>query len=133
MTTTTEPLFAALRTCPKKVADGVWITHPETGDQLRVRRRFAEHHAEAYRAAALQHEAKNGPDTAKAADAEIDAAAMASGVIVDWRLAGNAERPYDAAAMTAVLLDPDYADLRRWINHEAERRANFRPDDAVKS
>lgn len=128
-----EPLFAWFRTDPKKMADGVWIEHPDSGDRFRVRRRFADAHAAAYRQAQLEFEANHGPDSSKSreADAIIDATAMARGVIVDWKLTSDTGRAYDVNAMRDALVDPNLAELRRWIYSMAESRPLFRPDDAV--
>lgn len=122
--------FASLQVDPQKVRDGVWITHPDTGDQVRIRRRFNPEHAAAYAAARAEYEAQHGKGTGEsdAADLAIDAVAMSRAVVVDWRLASDPTRPYDPAEMAALLADPELDELRRWIAAQSNRRANFRPE-----
>lgn len=134
MTTTTPTLptprpFASLQVDPQKAQAGVWITHPDTGDKVRIRRRFNPEHVAAYHAARAEYEAKHGAGSGEsdAGDLAIDAVAMSRAVVVDWQLAGD-PRPYDAAEMAAMLADPEYDELRLWIVSQCQRRANFRPE-----
>jgi hypothetical protein len=122
--------FAELRVDAKKAADGVWIQHGETRDQLRCRRLWCAEHLRAIEQASIDYEAKHGPNSGTTAEGKryIDAVAMAVGLIVDWRIAGDDERPYDPAEMTAVLLDPDFADLSAWVRIETSRRGHFQAE-----
>ena len=125
-------LFEVLRTDPKKVAEGIWIEHPETGDKLRARRWMCPEHARAYLQAVADYEAQNGKDSAQKPGAEtrIEAVAMSTGLIVDWRIKRDPNRLYDAAAMASLIADPSLRDLRMWIVRETSERRGFRPDDA---
>lgn len=122
--------FSELRVDAKKATDGAWIEHPESKDQLRVRRLWCAEHIRAIEQASMDYEAKHGPGSAQTADGkrQVDAVGMAVGLITDWRISGEPDRPYDAAEMTAALLDPDYADLPVWVRIESSRRGHFRSD-----
>src|SRR5690606_3864886 len=101
MTTPPKPkLFAKLRTDPKKVAEGVWITHPETEDQVLRRRVWCQEHQSAHFRAKQDYEDEHGGGTSADGDGADWAAAVgvATGLIVDWKLK-DSDRPYDAAAM----------------------------------
>lgn len=128
MTTTPAP-FSALRVDSQKADGGVWITHPDTRDQLRIRRRLRDHHLAAWRAAAADYESRHGEGSMKTPEAEleVDAIALATGVVVDWKLAGD-DRPYDAGLMAAALSDPELPELRAWVVRQSDDRANFRPE-----
>lgn len=121
--------FATLKVDPQRATDGVWVRHPESADELRVRRLWGPAHLRAIEQAALDYEAKHGPNSAQTAEGQrhVEAVGLAVGVIVDWRIHGNPDRPYDAAAMTALLVEPGYDDLRAWVMLEASKRAHFRP------
>lgn len=127
------PLFDAFRTDPKKVAEGVWIEHPDTKDRFLVRRRWCPEHCRAYLQAQHDYERDHGKDAAAtpAGQAHIDAVAMATGVIVGWELPGQPGLPYDPAAMAAALYDPQLAELRTWLAVHTELRHNFRPEGAA--
>ena len=121
--------FASLKVDPQKVADGVWIRHPEADDQLCVRRLWCAQHLRAIEQAAIDYEAKNGQGTAQTAEGNkhCEAVGLATGVITNWRLAKDPTRPYDAAAMAALLVEPGFDDLKAWVMLEASKRGNFRP------
>lgn len=122
--------FSSLRIDPKKSSEGVWITHPESGDKLRCRRLWCPEYIRAYAQARTDYEAKNGEGSADSKEGQdhCEAVAMATGLVVEWVLKDNPERPYDSAAMTAVLIDAGFADLRNWILSATARRDKFRPD-----
>lgn len=136
-------LFDALRVDPKKVAEGVWIEHPETGDAFLVRRLWCAEHTRAFLQACDDYDARHGgvierqdgtkivPHETDEGRRHVDAVAIATGLIVGWRLVGAPDRPYDAAAMTAALLDPELQDLAPWIRLTANGRQRFRPDRAA--
>lgn len=121
--------FGTLKVDPQRATDGVWIRHPESDDQLRVRRLWGPAHLRAIEQAVLDYEAKNGAGTAQTAEGQrhVEAVGMATGVIVDWKIAADPERPYDAAAMAALLAEPGFEDLKAWCMLEASKRAHFRP------
>lgn len=121
--------FAALKVDPQKVADGVWIRHPEADDQLCVRRLWCAQHLRAIEQAAIDYEAQNGKGSAQTAEGNkhCEAVGLATGVITNWRLKGDPTRPYDAAAMAALLVEPGFDDLKAWVMLEASKRGNFRP------
>ena len=131
--TKTLPLFDAFRTDPRKVAEGVWIEHPDTKDRFLVRRRWCPEHCRAYLQAQQDYEREHGKDSGSTPDAQsrIDAVAMATGVILGWELPRNPGLAYDPASMAAALNDPQLADLRMWITVHTELRGNFRPDAAL--
>jgi hypothetical protein len=120
--------FAALRVDPKKAEEGVWIQHPDTEDELRVGRMWSARHLRAYEQARLDYVAKHGEEAAATPEgaAFIEAVAIATGVVVDWRLRGNPDRRYDAAQMAALLVEPEYADLGVWIRARASQRDPFK-------
>lgn len=122
--------FSELRVDAKKASDGVWIEHPESKDQLRCRRLWCAEHIRAVEQASLDFEAKHGPGSAQSAEGNkhVQAVGLAVGLVTGWRVAGEEDRPYDPAEMTALLLDPDYADLTIWIRIESSRRARFQSD-----
>ena len=128
------PIFPALRTCPIKAREGVWITHPETRDQLRVRRMWCTDHVAAYLAAARDYDEKHGAGSHKTEDGarEVEAVGLATGVIVDWKLTGSPDRSYDPAAMVGALVDPALQDLAAWVRVEASMRANFTPSEVTR-
>jgi hypothetical protein len=121
--------FATLKVDPQRATDGVWVRHPESADELRVRRLWGAAHLRAIEQAALDYEAKHGEKSAQTAEGQrhVEAVGLAVGVIVDWRIKADPERAYDAAAMTALLVEPGYDDLRAWVMLEASKRAHFRP------
>lgn len=124
--------FGELRVDPSKAQDGVWIRHPESQDELRTRRLWCAEHIRAYEQASLDWESKYGPGSAKTAEGErtMTAVAIATGLVVDWRIVGSDE-PYSAAALTAILLDPSYADLAPWIQFQAGMRRSFQVGDVT--
>ncbi len=133
MTTASPPkLFDALRTDPKKVAEGVWIQHPTTKDRFQRRRRWCAEHSRAYLQACADYEKAHGEGSSTSPEGQdyVDAVSMAAGLIVNWEIHNDPKRPYDAAAMAAALLDPELIELRRWLDLHAEIRADFRPDHA---
>lgn len=130
MTTPPKPkLFAKLRTDPKKVAEGVWITHTDSGDQFLIRRLWCPEHQSAHFRAKQDYEDEHGEGSS--ADGEgaewVAAVGVATGLIVDWKLA-ESDRPYDPAAMAEALADPELSELNRWIFMSASSRDRFRPD-----
>lgn len=122
--------FGALRVDPKRAQEGVWIRHPESKDQLLVRRLWCAEHVRAHEQAVLDYEQKHGPGTAQTAAGQEHcyAVGLAVGLVIGWKIEGDPDRPYDAAEMTALLLDPEYGDLRPWITVEASRRQHFQPE-----
>lgn len=124
--------FGELRIDPSKAQDGVWIRHPESQDELRVRRLWCAEHIRAYEQASLDWESQHGPGSAKTAEGEraVTAVAVATGLVVDWRIVGSNE-PYNATAFTAILLDPTYADLLPWIQFQAGMRRSFQVGDVA--
>lgn len=122
--------FEALQVDPGKATLGAWIQHPDSKDRLRVRRLWCAEHIRAHEQAALDYDAKHGPNASQTADGErhVGAVAVATGLVTGWEIAGDDGRPYDAAELTAAMLDPSYADLRPWIMFEASRRAHFRAE-----
>ena len=120
--------FAALKVDPKKAAAGAWIQHPDSADQLCVRRLWCPEHIRAMEQAIRDYEAQHGPDSAQTAEGQrhTQAVALASGVVVGWRIAGEPDRPYDSAEMAALLVEPGYDDLRPWLMVEASKRSHFR-------
>jgi hypothetical protein len=121
--------FGALRVDPKRAQDGVWIQHPEMADQLLVRRLWCAEHIRAHEQATQDYERQHGTGSAQSEDGQrhVYAVGMATGLIIGWKVDGDPDRPYDAAEMTALLLDPEYADLRPWITFQAGSRRNFQP------
>lgn len=121
--------FASLKVDPQKVADGVWVKHPDTEDQLCVRRLWCAQHLRAIEQAAIDYEAKHGTGTAQTAEGNkhCEAVGLATGVITNWRLASDPTRPYDPAVMAAILVEPGFDDLKPWVMLEASKRGNFRP------
>jgi hypothetical protein len=122
------PLFGSLRIDPQKASGGTWVRHPESGDEFLVRRRWCAEHARAWIQATADWEAQHGEsgDTPEGRS-WIEATAIATGLVADWRLAGDS-RPYDRAAMAAAMADPQLSELRTWVLVQAEHRGNFRPD-----
>lgn len=122
--------FGALRVDPKRAAEGVWIRHPETADQLQVRRLWCAEHIRAHEQATQDYERKHGDGSAQSEEGQrhVYAVGMATGLITGWKIEGDPDRPYDAAEMTALLLDPEYADLRPWITVQASSRRHFQPE-----
>jgi hypothetical protein len=123
-------LFNALRQDPDKIESGVWITHPETGDQLRVRPMLCAEHAKAYLELLQEFKDENGED-AKPTDEqerEMDAKATATGLICDWKLAEQPDLEYDAALMAAALLDPELVEFQTWFRIAANDKGMFRPE-----
>lgn len=135
MSTETKPvpLFDSLRVDPKKVAEGVWIQHPETKDRFLTRRRWCPEHSRAWLQAKEDYEKQHGKGSSDTTEGQafIDAAAMATGVIIGWELASDPSRPYDPAAMAAALHDPQLDDVRVWFLIHTEMRHNFRPGAAA--
>lgn len=126
--------FGAFRVSPRRVSDGVWITHPETGDKLRIRKLWCAEHVRAYEQAAQDYDRQHGDGSSKTKPGEqhCEVVAMATGLIVDWAPMGAVEaRPYDSAMMASLLADPEYSDLRVWVTVEAARRHNFQPDNVA--
>jgi len=125
-------LFDALRIDPKKVSEGVWLQHPTTKDRFLRRRMWCAEHSRAYLQAAADYEKQHGEGSSATPEGQnlVEAIAMATGVIVNWRIHNDPDRPYDAAAMTAALLDPELVELRRWLELHVEIRHDFRPDNA---
>jgi hypothetical protein len=129
MSTAKKPkLFDALRTDPKKVSEGVWVTLPDTGDQFLVRRMMCPEYVRAY----LAETERLGEDSkGKEGQAKAEAVAMAAGLIIDWKLAGDPKRRYDSAEMAAALEDPELHDLRSFLRAVTADRAHFRPEHAA--
>ncbi|MFY9345579.1 MAG: hypothetical protein WAT39_24020 [Planctomycetota bacterium] len=126
-------LFDALRVDPKKAADGVWIPPLPNGDRLKVRRFTSPEHARAYLQAAADYKAKHGEKAIETADgqANVEAVAMATGLIIGWEIKNQPDLPYDPAAMAAALVDPELADVRRHVVIHTSDTEPFRPDEAV--
>lgn len=124
-------LFDALRTDPRKVADGVWLPAMENGDQIRARKQWCAEHIRAYVQARNDYEAQHGKGSADKPEGKlrVEAVAMATGVITDWKIAAEPDLPYDAAAMAAALADPELPELRAWLSVHSDLRAHFRPDE----
>lgn len=125
-----KSLFSKLRVDPELVKDGAWITHPETGDEFKVRKLWCAQHVNAFLQAKQDHEDAHGEGTLdddEEAQIKIQAVAMAAGVIIDWKLKGNPDRPYDKAMMAQCLADPELAELLQWITVETSKRSVFRP------
>lgn len=132
-------LFAAHRQDETKLRDGVWFTHPSTGDKFLARRLWCAQHVRALADAAETWKRDHGgsdPFEAEDADGktdprpgeEVHCTALAAGVVIDWSLSSNPDLEYDAALMTAALLDPELADLRAWMERTFAQREQFRPD-----
>lgn len=124
-------LFDSLRTDPKKSDGGVWIEHPRTGDRFLVRRRGNPEYLRLWVEAMQDYEAQHGAGSHFTADGQrhAEAIAMAKGVVFDWKLRINPDLPYDAAAMSAALADPQLRqDLAVWLILETDGPTNFRPD-----
>lgn len=121
--------FENIRLDPDKIANGVWIEHPDTFDRLRVRRWGCPQHLAAFTAACEDYDRRHGAGMHKerAAQPELEAVAMATGLIVDWSLTQGSDRPYDATQMAAALADPALIDLRDWIIGRSQDRKLFRP------
>jgi hypothetical protein len=119
--------FEKLRVDAKLAQDGAWITHPETGDQLRVRRMWCAEHIRAHDQARQDYEARHGKALADSDEGQrhVQAVGLATGVVVDWKLAG-CETAYDATMMAALLADQEYSDLRTWLVVSAGQREHFR-------
>lgn len=121
------PLFDDYRTDPKKASDGVWITHPDTGDRFLVRRAMCPEYVRAYLEAAEDLGDEAQTDEGKR---RTEAVALATGVVLDWKLHGR-DIPYDSTKMASALADPELQDLRTFIRMGAAERQNFRPDRAA--
>ena len=128
----TPKLFSSLRQDPKKLEDGVWITHPDSGDQLKIRSNNCEQHLRAILELHQEMIDEAGAD-AKMTDEqgiEMEAKAMATGLITDWKLVDQPDMQYDPAMMAAILVDPELNDLKTWIRIESNNKVIFRPEEA---
>ena len=107
MSTETKPvpLFDALRVDPKKVAEGVWIQHPETKDRFLTRRRWCPEHSRAWLQAKEDYEKQHGKGSSDTTEGQafIDAAAMLpttrmKGSISGWFSDSSPSRPVTRAS-----------------------------------
>ncbi|HZN47002.1 MAG TPA: hypothetical protein VFB71_05220 [Ramlibacter sp.] len=123
-------LFRKLRTDPKKREGGVWVTHPDTQDQFRVLQWFNPKQIRAAQQARKDWELQHGEGSGKTEECGLHvlATSMATGLIMDWKLADNPDRPYDPAAMAAALSDPELEELAEWLKHVASIRVTFKID-----
>jgi len=107
---------------------------PDKADRLRIRRFACPAHQDALEAAHNDYEEQHGHPVKDAldpvgAELEVGALAAAQGIVADWQLADEPDRPYDPAAMAAAYADPELGELRDWIRAQSLATANFRPDE----
>lgn len=126
-------LFDALRTDPKKVSEGVWITHPDTGDSFRVRKLWCPEHMRVFLQAVGDYQEQHGEKSheTEAGATHVESVAMAGGLIIDWKIVGQKGLAYDAAKMAAAIADPELEELRSWLRVSCATRSPFRPENAA--
>lgn len=125
--------FEKLRIDPAKATGGVWVEHYETKDRFLIRRWWCAEHSRAYLQAVDDYEAKHGKGSSTTPEGrdECEAVAMATGIIIDWKIANDPDLPYDASMMTSCLVDPGLVDLRHWLQLSSNVRTTFAPGDHV--